>query len=48
MADKLDKTSRVWNKEEEVKKNLWVDDSVNVKNGTLIPFLQVAKSNLRG
>lgn len=44
MADKLDKTSKVWKKEEEGE--ISEDESVNIKkrkekkNGTLIPFLQ--------
>lgn len=43
MADKLDKTSRVWERERRKRK----DESVNEKNGTSTPFLQVDKNNLR-
>lgn len=43
MADKLDKTSKVWKKEEEGE-NIrgWVSEykKKEKKNGTLIPFLQ--------
>lgn len=51
MADKLDKTSSVWKKKggvEEEEEHQSANESVNVKNGSLILYIQEEKCKLKG